>query len=656
MAEIGEDTQAYCDEPMNGEPLCQQRVGNVLDALLDDDCEATQVYREFPDEKEAEKGSQQEDLGTAVPESSGGFQCADPSTDCVAAAHADGSSEAMRPYDAQIALGQNNGVNNPEESFLDGSAPDDASQDTQVDLDEPERMSDFESVEQSRPAGDGHDTSDDVQKTQVYREFPDEKDAEEESQQEDLGTAVPESSGGFQCGDPSTECVAAAHADGSSQAMRPHDAQIALGQNNGVNNPEESFLDGSAPDDASQDTQVDLDEPERMSDFESVEQSRPAGDGHDTSDDVQKTQVYNEFPDEKDGEEESQQEDLGTAVPESSGGFQCGDPSTECVAAAHADGSSEAMRPYDAQIALGQNNGVNNPEESFLDGSAPDDASQDTQVELDEPERMSDFESVEQSRPAGDGHDTSDDVQKTQVYREFPDEKEAEEESQQEDLGTAVPESSGGFQCGDPSTECVAAAHADGSSQAMRPHDAQIALGQNNGVNNPEESFLDGSAPDDASQDTQVDLDEPERMSDFESVEQSRPAGDGHDTSDDVQKTQVYNEFPDEKDAEEESQQEDLGTAVPESSSGFQCGDPSAECVAESQDVELPRVVLDMFSAQSAESGEVSADGDWFVLCHIFIFFCHFGTFSRGYFDRPKKRAEHQEVVPNAVRIQSTRD
>ena len=490
IAEIGEDTQAYCDEPMNGEPLCQQRVGNVLDALLDDDCEATQVYREFPDEK----------------------------------------------------------------------------------------------------------------------------DAEEESQQEDLGTAVPESSSGFQCGQPSTECVAAAHADGSSEAIRPHDAQIALGQNNGMNIPEESFLDGSAPDDASQDTQVELDEPERMSDFESVEQSRPAGDEHDTSDDVQKTQVYNEFPGEKDAEEGSQQEDLGTAVPESSSGFQCGQPSTECVAAAHADGSSEAMRPHDAQIALGQNNGMNIPEESFLDGSAPDAASQDTQVELDEPERMSDFESVEQSRPAGDEHDTSDDVQKTQVYNEFPGEKDAEEGSQQEDLCTAVPESSSGFQCGQPSTECVAAAHADGSSEAMRPHDAQIALGQNNGMNIPEESFLDGSAPDDASQDTQVELDEPERMSDFESVEQSRPAGDEHDTSDDVQKTQVYNEFPDEKDAEEESQQEDLGSAVPESSGRFQCGDPSAECVAESQDVELPRVVLDMFSGQSTESGEPFADGDWFVL------------------------------------------
>ena len=177
-----------------------------------------------------------------------------------------------------------------------------------------------------------------------------------------------------------------------------------------------------------------------------------------------------------------------------------------------------------------------------------------------------------------------------------------------------MPESSSGFQCGQPSTECVAAAHADGSSEAMRPHDAQIALGQNNGMNIPEESFLDGSAPDDASQDTQVELDEPERMSDFESVEQSRPAGDEHDTSDDVQKTQVYNEFPDEKDAEEESQQEDLGSAVPESSGGFQCGDPSAECVAESQDVELPRVVLDMFSGQSTESGEPFADGDWFVL------------------------------------------
>ena len=606
IAEIGEDTQAYCDEPMNGEPLCQQRVGNVLDALLDDDCEATQAYREFPDEKEAEKGSQQEDLGTAVAESSSGFQCGQPSTECVAAAHADGSSEATRPHDAQIALGQNNGVNNPEESFLDGSAPDDASQDTQVELDEPERMNDFESVEQSRPAGDEHDTSDDVQKTQVYNEFPDEKDAEEGSQQEDLG-----------------ECVAPAHADGSSEATRPHDAQIALGQNNGVNNPEESFLDGSAPDDASQDTQVELDEPERMSDFESVEQSRPAGDEHDTSDDVQKTQVYNEFPDEKDAEEDSQQEDLG-----------------ECVAPAHADGSSEATRPHDAQIALGQNNGVNNPEESFLDGSAPDDASQDTQVELDEPERMNGFESVEQSRPAGDEHDTSDDVQKTQVYNEFPDEKDAEEGSQQEDLG-----------------ECVAPAHADGSSEATRPHDAQIALGQNNGVNNPEESFLDGSAPDDASQDTQVDLDEPERMNDFESVEESRPAGDEHDTSDDVQKTQVYNEFPDEKDAEEESQQEDLGTAVPESSGGFQCGDPSAECVAESQDVELPRVVLDMFSGQSTESGEVSADGDWFVLCHILLFLLAILELSPGdILIGTKKRAEHQEVVSNAVRIQSTMD
>lgn len=84
IAEIGEDTQAYCDEPMNGEPLCQQRVGNVLDALLDDDCEATQVYREFPDEKDAEEESQQEDLGSAVPESSGGFQCGDPSAECVA--------------------------------------------------------------------------------------------------------------------------------------------------------------------------------------------------------------------------------------------------------------------------------------------------------------------------------------------------------------------------------------------------------------------------------------------------------------------------------------------------------------------------------------------------------------------------------------------